>query len=176
MPANEQTPGNPHCSCGAIEFGPDVPHKTECYIMLAKDADATEGVPVRDLSTSGRKRTQVPLPPADEMEYSHLEWVEGLDPNIVQVQSDGSPALIKTGSIIGKLDNRRSVEGQNGLMYFGDLTIEAPGTEIHDIGISFSMPIILRKLLEHVALGTSVEIIRKGKIGKAFGFEVYVLD
>ena len=170
------TAQDPGCTCGAAEFGPDVPHKEVCYISLAKDAEAVQGAPVRDLGASGRKRTQVPLPPAEEMEYSRIEWVEGLHPNIVEVQTDGTPALIKTGSIIGKFDNRRSFEGQNGLMYFGDLTIQAPGTEIDDIGVSFSMPTILRKLLENVALGTNIEIIRKGKIGKAFGFEVYVLD
>ena len=61
-------------------------------------------------------------------------------------------------------------------MYFGDITIESENPELNQVGGSFSMPTILRALLDQVSLGTTVEIIRKGKIGKAFGFEVYVLD
>ena len=102
--------------------------------------------------------------------------VEGLNPQITEMHATGVPHIIKTGSMIGRYDNKREHPGDRGLMYFGDMTIQMPGTEIHDIGASFSMPIILRKLLEHVPLGTDIEIIRKGKIGNAFGFEVYVLD
>ena len=69
---------DPGCTCGAAEFGPDVPHKEVCYISLAKDAEAVVGAPVRDLGASGgRKRTQVPLPPAEEMEYTRIEWSRG---------------------------------------------------------------------------------------------------
>ena len=63
MPANNQTPENPECSCpsaAAIAAGFDVPHAVHCYISLAKDAEAVQGVPVRDLAqhtynTEGRK-------------------------------------------------------------------------------------------------------------------------
>ena len=53
MTTNGQTVQNPECSCpsgAAIAAGFDVPHKTECYIELAKDAEAVQGVPMRDLS------------------------------------------------------------------------------------------------------------------------------
>ena len=183
MTTNGRTVTDPTCSCGAnavIAQGFDVPHKTECYIELAKDAEAVQDAPVRDLGasqpTGQRKRTQVPLPPAEEMEYTRIEWVEGLNPQITELHATGVPHIIKTGSMTGKFDNKRSHEGQNGLMYFGDMTIQSDWPEIHDLGASFSMPTILRKLLENVPLGTDIEIIRKGKVGNAFGFEVYVLD
>ena len=123
-----------------------------------------------------RKRTAVPLPPATEMEYTNIEWVEGLATQITEVHASGVPHMIKTGTITGKLTNIRPHDGKNGLMYFGDIIIEWPGTELDGIGASFSTPTILKALLDAVPLDSSVEIIRKGKIGKAFGFEVYVLD
>ena len=198
MTTNGQTVQNPECSCpsgAAIAAGFDVPHKTECYIELAKEAEAVQGVPVRQVGTQPvnppapaddlyapeptpqRRRTAVPLPPASEMEYTRIDWVEGLPvAQITELHATGVPAMIKAGTIIGKLTNKRDFEGQNGMMYFGDITIESENPELHGIGASFTMPTILKALMDQVALDSNVEIVRKGKIGKAFGFEVYVLD
>ena len=206
---------NPGCTCGAANFGPGAAHMENCYVMLAKEAEAVQGVPVRDLGREQqtitandvatvsavqlagqqpvnppapaddlyapepapqRRRTAVPLPPASEMEYTNIEWVEGLAAQITEIHVDGTPGMIKTGSMIGKLTNIRPHDGKNGLMHFGDITIEWPGTELDGVGASFIMPTILKALLDKVPLNSNVEIIRKGKIGKAFGFEVYVLD
>ena len=41
---------NPGCTCGAHNFGPGAAHLENCYVMLAKEAEAVQGVPVRDLS------------------------------------------------------------------------------------------------------------------------------
>ena len=203
------TASNPGCTCGAANFGPGAAHLENCYISLAKEAEAVEGVPVQQVGSNpvnppapaddlyapepvnqtitlpsanvpaqppARKRTAVPLPPASEMDYTNIEWVEGLAAQITEIHADGTPAMIKTGSMIGKLTNRREHDGKNGLMYFGDITIEWPETELDGVGASFIMPTILKALLDKVVLDSSVEIIRKGKVGKAFGFEVYVLD
>ena len=40
---------NPGCTCGAANFGPGAAHMENCYISLAKEAEAVQGVPVRDL-------------------------------------------------------------------------------------------------------------------------------
>ena len=207
------TATNPGCTCGAYNFGPGAAHMENCYISLAKEAEAVEGVPVRDLAQEAvqravatiaaagqpvrqpvnpsapaddlyapeprpqRRRTAVPLPPASEMEYTRIDWVEGLPvAQITELHATGVPAMIKAGTIIGKLTNTRDFEGQNGMMYFGDITIESENPELHGIGASFTMPTILKALMDQVALDSNVEIVRKGKIGKAFGFEVYVLD
>ena len=200
---------NPGCTCGAHNFGPGAAHLENCYISLAKEAEAVQGVPVQQVGSNpvnppapaddlyapapvnqtitlpsanvpveppARKRTAVPLPPAPEMEYTHIEWVEGLATQITEVYASGVPAMIKTGTMTGKLTNIRPHDGKNGLMHFGDITIEWPGTELDGIGASFSVPTVLKALLDTVPLDSSVEIIRKGKIGKAFGFEVYLLD
>ena len=189
------TASNPGCTCGAHSFGPGAAHLEHCYISLAKEAEAVQGVPVRQVGnnpvnppapaddlyasepTPQRRRTAVPLPPASEMEYSRIEWVEGLPaPQITEIYATGVPAMIKTGTIIGKLTNKRDFEGANGLMYFGDITIESENPDLNGVGASFSMPTILKALMDQVALDSNVEIVRKGKIGKAFGFEVYILD
>ena len=195
---------NPGCTCGAHNFGPGAVHLENCYISLAKEAEAVQGVPVRQVGSIAnghggirqpenppapadelyapepppqRRRTAVPLPPASEMEYSRIEWVEGLPvAQITEIYATGVPAMIKTGTIIGKLTNKRDFEGANGLMYFGDITIESENPDLNGVGASFSMPTILKALMDQVALDSNVEIVRKGKIGKAFGFEVYVLD
>ena len=190
------TATNPGCTCGAHNFGPGAAHMENCYISLAKEAEAVEGVPVRQVGTQPvnppapadelyapaepalqRRRTAVPLPPASEMEYSRIEWVEGLPvAQITEIYATGVPAMIKTGTIIGKLTNKRDFEGSNGLMYFGDITIESENPDLNGVGASFTMPTILKALMDQVPLDSNVEIVRKGKIGKAFGFEVYVLD
>ena len=36
---------NPGCTCGAANFGPGAAHMENCYISLAKEADAVQGVP-----------------------------------------------------------------------------------------------------------------------------------
>ena len=188
---------NPGCTCGAANFGPGAAHMENCYISLAKEADAVQGVPVQQVGSNPvnppapaddlyapaaaivneRRRTAVPLPPASEMEYTRIDWVEGLPvAQITELHATGVPAMIKAGTIIGKLTNKRDFEGQNGRMYFGDITIESENPELHGIGASFAMPSILKALMDQVALDSNVEIVRKGKIGKAFGFEVYVLD
>ena len=191
---------NPGCTCGAaeasIKFEMQVDHQVHCYISLAKEAEAVQGVPVRQVGSNPvnppapadelyapaepapqRRRTAVPLPPASEMEYSRIDWVEGLPvPQITEIYATGVPAMIKTGTIIGKLTNKRDFEGANGLMYFGDITIESENPDLNGVGASFSMPTILKSLMDQVPLDSNVEIVRKGKIGKAFGFEVYILD
>ena len=45
------------CNCGAVRFGPAAAHLPECYVMLAADAEATQGVPVRDLGASNQRQT-----------------------------------------------------------------------------------------------------------------------
>ena len=55
-----------------------------------------------------RKRTQIPLPPAEELPGIHpyRQWVkEGLQPQITEVHAHGVPHIIKTGTMTGKLDN-----------------------------------------------------------------------
>ena len=83
------TAQDPGCTCGAAEFGPDVPHKEVCYISLAKDAEAVTDAPVRQVGASERKRTAIPLPPASEIDFTHIEWVEGLDPQITEIHATG---------------------------------------------------------------------------------------
>ena len=191
---------NPGCTCGAANFGPGAAHMENCYVSLAADAEAVQGVPVRQVGSQPvqptnppapadvlyapepepapqRRRQAVPLPPASEMEYTRIDWVEGLPvAQITELHATGVPAMIKAGTIIGKLTNTREWPAENGKMYFGDITIESENPELNGIGASFTMPTILKALIDQVKLDSTVEIIRKGKIGKAFGFEVYVLD
>ena len=41
---------NPGCTCGAANFGPGAAHMEGCYVLLLKEAEAVQGVPVVDLS------------------------------------------------------------------------------------------------------------------------------
>ena len=50
------TASNPGCTCGAHNFGPGAAHLENCYISLAKEAEAVQGVPVRDL---GREKQTI---------------------------------------------------------------------------------------------------------------------
>ena len=55
--ANGRTLDNPECSCGAsgmmLNFpGSAIPHKVECYIELAKEAEAVTDAPVRQVGAS----------------------------------------------------------------------------------------------------------------------------
>ena len=63
---------NPGCTCGAANFGPGAAHMENCYISLAKEADAVQGVPVRDLAQeavqiAAAQQPVNPPAPADEL-------------------------------------------------------------------------------------------------------------
>ena len=54
---------NPGCTCGAANFGPGAAHMENCYISLAKEADAVQGVPVQQVGSNPVN----PPAPADDL-------------------------------------------------------------------------------------------------------------
>ena len=54
---------NPGCTCGAANFGPGAAHMGNCYISLAKEADAVQGVPVQQVGSNPVN----PPAPADDL-------------------------------------------------------------------------------------------------------------
>ena len=168
------------CNCGAVRFGPAAAHLPECYVMLAADAEAVQGVPVRDLSTSGRKRTQVEPTAPEDAEYTNITFI----PNMRAVEVDGYhasglPTIIRAGTLTGELLDRRSIEGKNGLMWFADIKLESDEPTLNGVEASFIAGTILKQLLDKVSLGSIIEVTRKpdgGSNGKLHMYEVYVLD
>ena len=54
---------NPGCTCGAANFGPGAAHVEGCYVLLLKEAEAVQGVPVQQVGSNPVN----PPAPADEL-------------------------------------------------------------------------------------------------------------
>ena len=196
MPANEQTPDDAHCSCGAAEVqakGFDVPHKTECYIELAKDAEAVVDAPVRDLGReqqtitandvatvsaaqlTGQRRALVD--PGPETEFCKIRFVPGLPtPMIEAYNTEGKPSIVQVGRITGKLLNVREVDTNYGIGTALDLELSDPNNELNKLVVGCFASSMLARLIKQVRVGSTIEIARIPSVERWHVYEVYVLD
>ena len=171
----DSTARDPGCTCGAAEFGPDVPHKEVCYISLAKDAEAVTDAPVRYLSQPGERRALVD--PGPETEFCKLRFVPGLpEPLIEAYGSEGKPSIIQAGSISGKLVGVRDMDTNYGPGTAFDLEIRSDNPELNGVVAGSFASSMLKRLIQLVRIGTNIEIVRIPSVERWHVYAVYVLD
>ena len=147
------------CNCGAVRFGPAAAHLPECYVMLAADAEATQGVPVRDLSQPGERRALVD--PGAETEFCKIRFVPGLEhPAIESYNTDGKPSIIQAGRISGKLIGVREIDTNYGPGTAFDLKIQSDNPQLHDVIAGCFASSMLKRLIQQVRIGSNIEIAR----------------
>ena len=169
------TAQNPGCTCGAAEFGPDVPHKEVCYISLAKDAEAVTDAPVRDLGGTGRR--QAVNDPGPETEFCKIRFVPGLPtPNVEAYNPDGKPSIIQAGAIAGKLIGVRDMDTNYGPGTAFDLEIQSDNPELNGVVAGSFASSMLKRMIQQVRIGSNIEIVRIPSVERWHVYEVYVLD
>ena len=96
---------NPGCTCGAHNFGPGAAHVEGCYILLLKEAEAVEGVPVRDLA---REQQTITANDVATVSAAHLAGQQPVNPP--------APA----DDLYAPAERQRTTYTNNGLATSGD--------------------------------------------------------
>ena len=172
------TAQNPGCTCGAAEFGLDVPHKEVCYISLAKDAEAVADAPMRDLSASqsnGQRRAIAD--PGPETEFCKIRFVPGLENLAIEAyNTEGKPSIIQAGRISGKLIGVRDMDTNYGPGTAFDLEIRSDNPELNGVVAGSFASSMLKRMIQQVRIGSNIEIVRIPSAERWHVYEVYVLD
>ena len=195
---------DPGCTCGAANFGPGAAHMENCYISLAKDAEAVQGVPVRDLAQEaanptlqrmGQQPGNPPAPaddlyapapvrgrraltdPGPETEFCKIRFVPGLPTALIEsYNTEGKPSIIQAGRIEGKLLNVREVDTNYGVGTAIDLELASTNQELHKLVVGCFASSMLARLVKQVRIGAFIEIVRIPSAERWHVYEVYVLD
>ena len=183
---------NPGCTCGAANFGPGAAHLENCYVMLAKEAEAVQGVPVQQV---GSNPVNPPAPaddlyapapirgrralvdPGPETEFCKIRFVPGLPTPLIEAyNTDGKPSIVQCGRISGKLLNVREVDTNYGVGTAIDLELNDPNNELNKLVVGCFASSMLARLIKMVHVGTYIEIVRIPSAERWHVYEVYVLD
>ena len=187
---------DPGCTCGAaeasIKFEMQVDHQVHCYISLKKEADAVEGVQVRQVGSqpvnqpapadelyapATASRRQAVNDPGPETEFCKIRFVPGLPHTLIETyNTDGKPSIIQAGRVVGQLINVREIDTSYGPGTALDIKLQDENPEINGIVAGCFASSMLRRMIQKVRVGSNIEIIRIPSVERWHVYEVYILD